>query len=101
MQSTLSIWEIPPESAKRVKHPAPFPIALASRVIRLYTYENDVVLDPFLGSGTTCVAALTEGRHYVGYEISRQYRKIALERIEDGKVKQTQLWSTNPISLRK
>jgi DNA modification methylase len=101
MQSTLSIWEIPPESAKRVKHPAPFPIALASRVIRLYTYEDDVVLDPFLGSGTTCAAALMEGRHYVGYEISRQYRKIALERIEDAKIKQPQLWSTNSNSRRK
>jgi len=101
MQSTLSIWQIPPESAKRVKHPAPFPIALASRVIRLYTYEDDVVLDPFLGSGTTCAAALMQGRHYVGYEISRQYRKIALERIEDAKIKQTQLWSTNSNSRRK
>lgn len=82
MASTLSIWEIPPESAKRVGHPAPFPVELARRVIKLYSYENDVVLDPFLGSGTTCVAAKELGRHYVGYDISEEYCALARERLE-------------------
>lgn len=81
MQSTLSIWEILPESAKRVGHPAPFPIALAERVIKLYSYVGDVVLDPFAGSGTTCVAAKQAGRHYVGYEISEEYCRLAQSRL--------------------
>ena len=82
MQSTLSIWEIPPESAKRVGHPAPFPLALAERVIKLYSYVDDVVLDPFSGSGTTCVAAKQAKRHYVGYEISEEYFRLAEGRLK-------------------
>ncbi|HHY80208.1 DNA-methyltransferase [Thermoanaerobacter sp. RKWS2] len=80
---TLSVWEVPPESAKKVGHPAPFPVELASRVIKLFTYKNDVVLDPFVGSGTTCVAAKKLGRHYVGYDISEEYCKIALKRLNE------------------
>lgn len=81
MESTLSIWNIQPESAKRVGHPAPFPVALASRVIKLYSYKNDVILDPFVGSGTTCVAAKKLGRHYVGFDISQEYCQLAEARI--------------------
>lgn len=81
MQSTLSIWDIAPESAKRVGHPAPFPIALAERVIRLYSYANDVVLDPFAGSGTTCIAAKRNSRNYVGYDISADYCRLAESRL--------------------
>jgi len=83
MDATLSIWRIAPESAKRVRHPAPFPLELAERVIDLYSYVGDVVLDPFLGSGTTCVAAINRKRHYVGFEISRKYYAISLERIKN------------------
>lgn len=82
MAATLSIWKIPPESAKKVGHPAPFPVELASRVIKLYSYLNDVVLDPFVGSGTTCVAAKMLGRHYVGYDISPDYCASARARLE-------------------
>lgn len=82
MQSTLSIWEIPPESAKRVGHPAPFPVELAERVVRLFSYVGDVVLDPFNGSGSTCVAAVKNSRHYVGYDISDEYCDIAGRRLE-------------------
>jgi len=82
MASTLSIWEVAPESAKRVGHPAPFPTELARRVIRLYSYATDTVLDPFLGSGTTCVAAKELGRHYVGYDIAPEYCRLAEERLE-------------------
>jgi site-specific DNA-methyltransferase (adenine-specific) len=81
MAGTLSVWDILPESAKRVGHPAPFPVELATRVIRLYSYVGDVVLDPFLGSGTTAVAALTAGRRYVGYDIAADYCALAQARI--------------------
>jgi site-specific DNA-methyltransferase (adenine-specific) len=81
MAATLSIWEIPPESAKRVGHPAPFPLALAERVIHLYSYVGDVVLDPFAGSGTTCVAAALHNRRYVGFDIDPDYCTLAETRL--------------------
>ncbi|MFZ2096785.1 MAG: site-specific DNA-methyltransferase [Anaerolineales bacterium] len=83
MDATLSIWEIPPESAKRVRHPAPFPVELAKRVIELFSYEGDVVLDPFVGSGSTCVAASINNRKYVGFDISEEYCNLAKLRIEN------------------
>jgi site-specific DNA-methyltransferase (adenine-specific) len=83
MDATLSIWNnIPTESAKNVNHPAPFSIQLAERVIKLYSYVDDVVLDPFVGSGSTCVAANENSRHYVGFDISQEYCEIARQRIE-------------------
>lgn len=83
MASTLSIWEINPESAKRVGHPAPFPVELALRVIRLFSYVGDVVLDPFCGSGTTCVASVLSRRHYVGVDINPDYCKLAENRLKE------------------
>ena len=80
-EATLSVWEIMPVSAKKVGHPAPFPVELANRVIKLYSYVDDVVLDPFIGSGTTAVAAKQNGRHYVGFDISPEYCRLAEERI--------------------
>jgi DNA modification methylase len=82
MDATLSIWKIASESATRVQHPAPFPIKLAERVIELYSYRGDVVLDPFVGSGSTCVAAANKRRFYVGFDISSEYCKIARKRVE-------------------
>ncbi|MBN2044813.1 MAG: site-specific DNA-methyltransferase [Anaerolineales bacterium] len=81
MSGTLSIWEIAPESAKRIGHPAPYPLALADRLIRLLSYKGDVVLDPFIGSGTTAVAALLSRRRYVGYDTSEGYIGLAESRI--------------------
>ncbi len=81
MDATLSIWNIPPESAKKIGHPAPFPLELAERVIKLYSYRGDVVLDPFCGSGTTCLSAAQNGRHYLGFDISAEYCKLAEKRI--------------------
>ncbi|NOY99729.1 MAG: site-specific DNA-methyltransferase [Chloroflexi bacterium] len=81
MEATLSIWDIPPESAKQVGHPAPFPVELAARVLRLYSYVGDVILDPFVGSGTTCVAAVQNDRHYVGFDIAEGYCQLAEKRI--------------------
>jgi site-specific DNA-methyltransferase (adenine-specific) len=80
MEATLSIWEIPAESAKRVNHPAPFPVALPRRFIELYTYKGEVVLDPFMGSGSTAVAAVETDRHWVGYELSEEYAEITRKR---------------------
>lgn len=81
MEATLSVWQIPPESAKQIGHPAPFPVALAARVIKLYSYVDDIVLDPFLGSGTTCVAAKMLKRHYLGFDISPDYCAISEKRL--------------------
>ncbi len=81
MENTLDLWEIPPESATRVGHPAPFPVELPSRLIELYTFEGDLVLDPFLGAGTTAVAATRLNRHYVGYDLDEQYLDLARARI--------------------
>ncbi len=83
MENTLDVWEIPPESATGIGHPAPFPIELASRLIELYTYQDDLVLDPFIGSGTTAVAAMQTERHFVGYDLDESYIKLAESRIEE------------------
>lgn len=83
LEATTDLWEIPPESATRVGHPAPFPVELPKRLIELYTYEEDVVLDPFMGSGTTAVAALRTDRHYIGFDTDRAYVDRANERIEE------------------
>jgi DNA modification methylase len=82
MEWTKSVWTMNPESARRVKHPAPFPVELPYRLIQLYTYRDDVVLDPFMGSGSTAVAALQAGRRYVGYDISQEYVDLAVRRLE-------------------
>ena len=81
MASTLDLWTIPPESAHRVGHPAPFPVELPEQLIRLFTYEGDLVLDPFMGSGSTMVAAARLGRRYVGYDLDPQYVEIARQRV--------------------
>jgi site-specific DNA-methyltransferase (adenine-specific) len=81
MALTLDVWSIPPESAKRVGHPAPFPVELPEQLIRLYTFADDLVLDPFMGSGSTLVAAARLGRRYVGYDLDPAYVEIARERV--------------------
>ena len=78
---TLGIWDFGGESAKAVGHPAPFPIELPRRCIRLFSYKGDKVLDPFAGSGTTLVAALRDGREPYGIELSAKYRDVAMARI--------------------
>jgi modification methylase len=82
MSSTLDVWQLPSESAKRVGHPAPFPVELPRRLIELYTYRGDVVLDPFLGSGSTAVAAVRTARNYVGYDTDPAYVDLAQRRID-------------------
>ena len=86
MDATLDVWEFPAESATRVGHPAPFPVALPERLIHLYTYVDDLVLDPFMGSGSTGVAALRTGRHFVGYDTDAGYVERARQRLDDERV---------------
>lgn len=81
LEATTDLWEMPPESATRVGHPAPFPVELPERLIHLYTYKGDVVLDPFMGSGSTAVAAVRTDRHYVGYDLDEGYVARAAERV--------------------
>jgi site-specific DNA-methyltransferase (adenine-specific) len=78
---TKSIWGFPAVTARQIGHPAPFPIELPYRLIQLYTYKDEVVLDPFMGSGQTALAALKSSRHYVGYEVNEEYVKMALRRV--------------------
>lgn len=82
IQQTKSIWSFPTESARRVNHPAPFPVELPKRCIEMFTFLGDVVFDPFLGSGTTAVAAKQSGRIYIGCDISKEYCEIAEQRLE-------------------
>lgn len=83
MASTLDLWSIPPESARRVGHPAPFPVELPEQLIRLYTFADDLVLDPFMGSGSSLVAAARLGRRYVGYDLDPSYVAIARARVAE------------------
>ena len=81
IHQTKSIWSFPTESARRVNHPAPFPLELPRRCIEMFTFSGDVVFDPFVGSGSTAVAAKMTGRKYFGCDISSEYCKIAEQRI--------------------
>ena len=85
MEATTDVWEIRPASATRVGHPAPFPVELPQRLIDLYTYRGDLVLDPFMGAGTTAVAASRTGRHYVGFDTDAGYVALAQRRIDAAK----------------
>ena len=81
LEFTKSVWAFASESAKKVGHPAPFPIELPYRLIQLYTFSNEVVLDPFMGSGQTALAARKAVRHFVGYEVNEKYCLLAEERL--------------------
>ena len=81
LEWTKSIWTFPTVSAKKIGHPAPFPEELPRRLIQLYSFEGDVVLDPFCGAGTTCVVAKKTGRQFVGYEIHEEYIHLAESRL--------------------
>ncbi len=88
---TRSVWSFPAVSARKIGHPAPFPQELPHRLIQLFTFHGDVVLDPFVGSGTTCLAALADGRSYIGYDTNEEYLRLAQQRI-------TQVLPSFPLS---
>jgi hypothetical protein len=107
MEATTDLWELPTESATRVGHPAPFPVELPQRLIELYTYRHDLVLDPFMGAGSTAVAAVRTQRHYVGYDTVDTYVTTAKARVaaaveraaaEDGATPKTALRVGSPPS---
>jgi len=83
LEFTKSVWTFPAESARKVGHPAPFPAELPYKLIQLYTFKDEVVLDPFCGSGSTCIAAIKSGRHYVGYDTEEEYVCLAERRLRE------------------
>ena len=83
MESTLSIWNISPARAKKIGHPAPFPVELVKKFINLYSFKNNLILDPFMGSGSTAIASRMLDRDYIGYEINPEYVEIANKRIKE------------------
>ena len=83
LEWTKSVWTFPAVSAKKIGHPAPFPEELPNRLIKLYSFKQDVVLDPFLGSGTTSLAAIKNGRNYVGYDTNKKYVELADKRVAE------------------
>ncbi|RAX54499.1 SAM-dependent methyltransferase [Helicobacter sp. 16-1353] len=85
MEWSKSIWRFPAVSAKKVGHPAPFPLELPKRLIEFYSFENDIILDPFMGSGTSAIAASELKRNFVGYEINKDYINLANKRINESK----------------
>ncbi len=97
MEATTDLWEIAPERASRVNHPAPFPVELPERLIHLYTYRGDLVLDPFMGSGTTAVAALRTDRHFAGYDTDGAYVEAALARVAE---EEARLAASSPADQR-
>jgi DNA modification methylase len=80
---TKSIWAIASVSARQIGHPAPFPEELPRRLIQLYTFQGEVILDPFCGAGSTCVAAMRAGRTFIGYDVERRYLALAHDRLAE------------------
>ncbi len=83
LEWTKSVWTFPAVSAKKIGHPAPFPEELPNRLIHLYSFQNDTILDPFCGSGTTCISAMKNERNYIGYEINADYVELAENRLSE------------------
>lgn len=93
LEWTKSVWSFLAASARQVGHPAPFPEELPHRLIQLYTFKDDVVLDPFVGSGTICLSAIKDDRNNVGYDIDPKYVKLSKKRLSSFK-KQLLLFKT-------
>lgn len=82
---TISTWDIQPQTKKQCEHPAAFPEDIPYRLIKLYSYKDDIILDPFSGTGTTAYVASYLDRRYIGIDIDEKYCNYARERIEKGK----------------
>ena len=100
VDATTDIWDLPTESATRVGHPAPFPVELPRRLIELYTYRGDLILDPFMGSGSTAVASVRTERHYVGFDTDAHYVALAEQRVADEREALRQASSTGTSARR-
>ncbi|MDS4014400.1 MAG: site-specific DNA-methyltransferase [Candidatus Accumulibacter sp.] len=90
------IWNITGASTKQ--HPAPFPLALATRLVRMFSFSGDTVLDPFCGSGTTMIAALRSGRNSIGIDIDPEYCRMAARYL---KAENTDLFTTASLSFER
>jgi len=101
LEFTKSVWKFSAERASKIGHPAPFPVELPYRLIQLYTFEGDVILDPFVGSGTACIAALKTNRKYVAYDIDKNYCDLAEQRIKQFLQEQTTLFSEKNLPPKK
>jgi len=88
---TNGVWNFSGESRSRIGHPAPFPVELPRRCIKLFSFAGDVVLDPFLGSGTTLIACLETNRTGIGVEINRSYCELAVKRLKEHGILQKKL----------
>ena len=99
MEWTKSIWTMNAESAKRIGHPAPFPEELPNRLIQLYSFTNDIILDPFMGSGTTAVVAKKTRRNFIGYDINDEYIKLANNRVKYSTQETMSLFDTNDTDI--
>jgi len=92
MDWTNGLWTFSGESKKKIGHPAPFPLELPRRCIKLFSFVNDVILDPFLGSGSTLITAYQNNRKGIGIEIDKGYCKIAYNRlIKEAKINEGNL----------
>jgi len=83
LEYAKNAWSFPTQSARAGGHPAPFPVELPYRLMQLYSFEGDVVLDPFCGSGTTCIAAIKANRHYIGFDNNEEYVGLSRSRISE------------------
>jgi DNA modification methylase len=100
LEATTDLWQISPESATRVGHPAPFPVELPKRLIELYTYEDDLVLDPFIGSGSTAIAAVRTRRSFLGFDTDEAYVVKARERIDRERIAIAQVQRKDPFRVQ-
>lgn len=98
LEFTKSVWTFSAERANKIGHAAPFPVELPYRLIQLYTFEGQVVLDPFMGSGTTCIAALKTGRNYVAYDTDKKYCELAEQRIKQFLQQQETLFTVKKLT---
>ncbi len=100
VDATIDVWDIPTESATRVGHPAPFPVELPRRLIELYTYRGDLILDPFMGSGSTAVAAVRTERHYAGFDTDESYVALAGRRVDEERAASQGRDTGEPVARR-
>ena len=100
VDATIDLWDIPTESATRVGHPAPFPVELPRRLIELYTYRGDLILDPFMGSGSTAVAAVRTERHYAGFDTDESYVALAGRRVDEARAASSGRDTGGPVARR-